>query len=65
MFIIELRVNEKVLKKIKVNRLEKFDGKDEIYNYYIWDSGGKTVKHRYSQGPVKLALKVLKAVQDE
>ena len=57
MLKVQISVNDDVIYTLRAERHEKLSGKNKIYHYQVL---GKTIKHKYSDGAKKLAIKMLK-----
>lgn len=44
------------------HRGRKLKGKNDIYTYKVDD--GSTIEHKYSDGAIKLAIKLLKTIKE-
>lgn len=64
MISVQIKINNETLYTIEANRIEDFTGEDKIYRYLVHGTGGKIIKHKYSDGALKLVQKLIKVMDD-
>lgn len=63
MITVEVKINQQLIHATSARRLEDLEGKHEEYTYLT--SEGKTIKHKYSDGARKLAIKMLELKEEK